>query len=83
MKVVSEIYILLSTERLMLNERRAFPDWEQELPDYGSIRSRFLKEDVLLTRTHYYICPSETVRDDLVRHWGVSEERAMVGPGTA
>ena len=80
MKVVSEIYILLATERLMLAERRAFPDWEPETPDYASLRRRFLKEDVLLTRTHFYICPSEAVRDDLVRHWGVATERAMVVP---
>lgn len=80
LKVVSEIYILLATERVMLAERRAFPDWEPETPDYASLRRRFLKEDVIMTRTHFYICPSEAVRDDLVRHWGVATERAMVVP---
>ena len=33
-----------------------------------------------MARTHFYICPSEAVRDDLVRHWGVATERAMVVP---
>ena len=80
LKVVSEIYILLATERVMLAERRAFPDWEPETPDYASLRRRFLKEDIIMARTHFYICPSEAVRDDLVRHWGVATERAMVVP---
>jgi glycosyltransferase involved in cell wall biosynthesis len=80
LKVVSEIYILLATERVMVTERRAFPNWEPETPDYASLRRRFLKEDVIMTRTHFYICPSEAVRDDLVRHWGVATERAKVVP---
>ena len=80
LKVVSDIYILLATERVMLAERRAFPDWEPETPDYALLRRRYLKEDVIMTRTHFYICPSEAVRDDLVRHWGVATERAMVVP---
>ena len=33
-----------------------------------------------MTRTHSYICPSEAVRDDLVRHWGVATERTKVVP---
>ena len=42
LKVVSEIYILLATERVMLAERRAFPGWEPEAPDYASLRRQFL-----------------------------------------
>jgi glycosyltransferase involved in cell wall biosynthesis len=80
LKVVAEIYILLATEQLMLSERRAFPNWEPEAPDYASLRRRFLKEDIIMTRTHSYICPSEAVRDDLVRHWGVAIERTKVVP---
>jgi glycosyltransferase involved in cell wall biosynthesis len=80
MTIVSEIYILLTTERLMLNERREFPHWEPNVPDYASIRRSILREDVILTRTHYYICPSEVVRTDLVKNWGISDERAMVVP---
>jgi glycosyltransferase involved in cell wall biosynthesis len=79
-RVVSEVYILLSTERMMLNERRAYPEWELEAPDYAAIRRRFFKEDVILTRTHFYICPSEAVRDDLVRHWRVAPETTTVVP---
>src|SRR5262249_34942846 len=38
LRVVSEIYILLSTERIVSDERKKFPDWETEAADYGAIR---------------------------------------------
>jgi len=33
LRVVSEIYILLSTERILAAERKQFPDWEPDVPD--------------------------------------------------
>jgi glycosyltransferase involved in cell wall biosynthesis len=39
-----------------------------------------LLEDVLFTRVDWYLCPSEAVRNDLVTHWGVKRERAVVVP---
>lgn len=78
--VVSEVYILLSTECILEEERRAFPDWEPEAADYAAIRRQFGGEDVLLRRTHHFICPSEAVQEDLVSHWGVAREKTALVP---
>ena len=78
--VVSEVYILISTDRIMLKERRDFPDWESEVPDYESIRREILDDDVLLDRSHFFICPSQAVKDDLVDNWHVNSECTAVVP---
>lgn len=80
LSVVTEVYILISSNRLIEEERLAFPGWEEEPPDWESIKKRYLKEDVLFTRTDHFICPSEAVRDDLVRHWGVRFEKTFIVP---
>lgn len=78
--VVAEVYILLSSNNIVAEERRAFPGWEQRVPNYAELRSQYLKENVLLQRTHFYICPSEAVRDDLVENWGALGERTALVP---
>jgi glycosyltransferase involved in cell wall biosynthesis len=78
--VVSEIYILLSTERILAEERKNFPDWEPDAPDYSAIRQEIGDEDVLLTRTDFAICPSPAVRDDLVKNFGFAGDRTAVVP---
>ncbi|MEI9962766.1 MAG: glycosyltransferase family 4 protein [Limisphaerales bacterium] len=80
LKVVSEIYILLSTERILAEERKRFPDWEPEQSDYDAIRREFPDVNVLLTHTDFAICPSEAVRDDLADNFGISRERSIVVP---
>src|SRR5215471_1400016 len=64
--VVSEIYIRLSTERILMEERTKFPGWEPDAPDFASIRREVGDEDVLFTQTDFAICPSESVRNDLL-----------------
>ncbi len=78
--VVSEIYILLSTERILAEERRKFPGWEPGTPDFAAIRRELGNEDVLLTYSDFFICPSEAVRDDLVENFHVPRARASVVP---
>ncbi len=78
--VVSEIYILISTEHLLAEERRRFPGWELTPPNWDSVRKDLLPEDPLFTCVDWYVCPSETVRDDLVSHWGVSRTRTLIVP---
>lgn len=78
LSVVSEIYILLSTERILVEERQKFPDWEPDVPDFAAIRRRLGNEDVLLTRSDFAICPSEAVRDDLVENFGFARERTAI-----
>jgi glycosyltransferase involved in cell wall biosynthesis len=71
---------LLSTERILKEERKLFPDWEPEPPDYDSIRREFPESSVLLTQTDFAICPSEPVRDDLAENFGIPLERSAVVP---
>jgi glycosyltransferase involved in cell wall biosynthesis len=80
LKVVSEVYIPLSTERLLAAERRDFPDWEPDVPDFAAIRRQALQEDVLLTRTDHFICPSPAVQDDLIANFGISRDRTSLVP---
>lgn len=80
LKVVTEIYILFSTDLLVADERAKFPEWEEVPPDWDGIKKRYLNENVLFSRTDYYVCPSEAVRDDLVSHWDVDPGNAVVVP---
>jgi glycosyltransferase involved in cell wall biosynthesis len=80
LEVVSEVYIPLSTERILAEERRAFSDWEPDVPDFASIRHAAAREDVLLTRSHHFICPSAAVLDDLIAHFGIARDRTSIVP---
>ncbi|TDU64634.1 glycosyl transferase family 1 [Prosthecobacter fusiformis] len=76
LKVVSEIYILLSTNRLLTEERRQFPGWEPESPDLDVVLREFGYENSLFNHVDFYICPSENVALDLVENWNI--ERAVI-----
>jgi glycosyltransferase involved in cell wall biosynthesis len=78
--VVSEIYIPLSTERIAAEERKNFPGWEPDVPDFSAIRRDIGGENALLTLTDFAICPSEAVRDDLVQNFGFPHERTAIVP---
>ena len=80
LKVVNEIYILLSTERIVAEERRAFPGWENSEQDFAAVRREFYTRDPLLTETDFAICPSEAVRDDLARNHGFDAAKTAVVP---
>src|SRR5438105_2862269 len=41
LKTVTEIYIQLSTEKIIRREQQLFPDWEPALPDLNPIRHDF------------------------------------------
>lgn len=80
LKVVSEVYILLSTEKILAEERKLFPDWEPEQTDYDSIRREFPDSNAMLTQTDFAICPSEAVREDLADNFGIPRARSAVVP---
>jgi glycosyltransferase involved in cell wall biosynthesis len=80
LKVVSDVYIPLSTERLLAEERRAFPDWEPKVPDFAALRRDERREHVLLTRSDHFICPSPTVQDDLIANYGIARDRTSLVP---
>jgi glycosyltransferase involved in cell wall biosynthesis len=80
LSVVSEVFILLSTERILAAERKRFADWEPDVPDYEVLRRELASEDALLSYSDFFVCPSEAVCDDLVANWGVERSRTMVVP---
>jgi len=80
LKVVSDVYILLSAEGLLAQERRDFPDWEPDVPDFAAIRRQVMGESVLLSRSDHFICPSRVVQDDLVTNFGIARERTSLVP---
>lgn len=77
---VAEVYILLSTERVMAEERRQFPDWEPRAPDYEALRRRSGQEEGLHQCADHFICPSAAVQADLVEQWGVARSRTTLVP---
>jgi glycosyltransferase involved in cell wall biosynthesis len=77
---VSEIYVPLSTERILTEERKKFPGWELNAPDYDAVCRGFETEHVSSLDADFAICPSEWVRDDLVQNFGLPGERAAVVP---
>jgi glycosyltransferase involved in cell wall biosynthesis len=80
LKVVSEIYILISTNRLVAEERRQFPGWEAEPPDWEGVLREFNHQDALLSQADFYICPSESVAQDLVKNWNIAQDCTAIVP---
>lgn len=80
LQVVSEVYILLGTDEILAAERKKFQGWEADPPDYEKIRRCSFSNDVLLTKTNFFICPSEAVRDDLILNRGVPAQSTAIVP---
>ena len=80
LRVVTEIYILLSAEKLLAAERALFPEWDTATPVFTSIRREFGFDDLPVAPSDFAICPSEAVRDDLVVNWGVKPEQCALVP---
>src|SRR4029077_6326271 len=76
---VSEIYVPLSTERILTEERKKFPGWEFNVPDYAAVCRGFDAEHLSID-ADFAVCPSKWVRDDLVQNFGLPGERAAVVP---
>jgi hypothetical protein len=77
---VTEIYISLSTERILIQEQKSFSGWEQTPVDLESVRREFPNETGLLSNTNIAVCPSEVVRRDLVDNFRFSPARSVVVP---
>jgi glycosyltransferase involved in cell wall biosynthesis len=78
--IVSEVYIPLSTERILIEERKKFSDWEPDVPNFEALRREIDGENALLNLSDYFICSCDTVRDDLIANWGVQKGRTVVVP---
>jgi glycosyltransferase involved in cell wall biosynthesis len=79
LKVISEVYIAPSTERIVDAERARYPDWEPDAPDITHIRSDIVIRDPFL-ESDWFICPSQFVQDDLVLHWGIDRNKTIIVP---
>ena len=77
---VSEIYIPLSTERILTEERKKFPGWEENVPDYAAVCRGFESSGGPRADADSAICPSKWVRDDLVRNFGFPSEHTAIVP---
>jgi glycosyltransferase involved in cell wall biosynthesis len=80
LNVVTEIYTLLSLEKILAEERRQFPAWEPEDYDLSGVRREYPDDEIMLSATNHFICPSDSVRDDLVQHHGVTRSSTTVVP---
>ena len=78
--VVSEIYLALNTERILTEERKKFPSWEENAPDYAAVCRGFESSGGPRADADFAICPSEWVRDDLVRNFGFPSEQTAIVP---
>lgn len=79
LRVISEVFITLSADRIVRAEGRAFPGWCHALPPAPAPSSPRPNE-IMLTVSDTFVCPSQFVRDDLVAAWGVPRERTVVVP---
>ncbi|ANV90507.1 glycosyltransferase family 4 protein [Picosynechococcus sp. PCC 8807] len=79
-KIASDVYIMLSTNKILEAERKEFPGWEESPPNYEEISKKLFPEKVLLTRTDFFICPSEAVQTDLIDNYGISPQKTVVVP---
>ncbi len=81
LKIITEVYILLSTEAVLQEERQRFPEWELEHYDLEVVRREFYGETKpIVGPGDYAVCPSEAVQADLVAHWGVPANHTTVVP---
>ena len=78
--VVSEIYLALNTERILTEERKKFPSWEENAPDYAAVCRGFESSGGPRADADFAICPSEWVRNDLVRNFGFLSEHTAIVP---
>ena len=77
---VSEIYVPLSTEGILTEERKNLPGWEENVPDYADVCRGFEFSGGPRVDADFAICPSEWVRDDLVSNFGFPTEHTKVVP---
>ncbi len=80
LKVVSEIYILVSTNRLLAEERLSFPGWDTVPPDWDAVLREFHFDGAPVGWADFYICPSQAVADDLVEVWKIPRNATFVVP---
>jgi glycosyltransferase involved in cell wall biosynthesis len=81
LKVLTDIVIALSFDRILRREYEAFPDWGPVPVDRQAAtgEGRHPAEHLLRT-TNVFVCPSRFVADDLVANWGVDRMATRIVP---
>ena len=78
----SDIVIAPSTEAIVRDEQRRFPDWEAPKIYYGQTCADEAGVtplmDEVLAATDIFLCPSEFVRHDLITNFGVTPDRTRL-----
>jgi glycosyltransferase involved in cell wall biosynthesis len=81
---VVDVNVAPSTEAIVRREQALYPEWEPQhlfygetLPE-GHLPARPMQS--ILAVTERFLCPSEFVRDDLVRNFGVDPRHTRVMP---
>lgn len=80
LKVVTEIYIALSTEKIVAREQERYPHWEAAAIDHEAVRQQFSNGDSLVAQMDFAICPSEFVCNDLVDNFNFPSAATSVVP---
>jgi glycosyltransferase involved in cell wall biosynthesis len=84
LKVVCDVNVALSSERIVREEQQRFPDWEEPIFYWGeTLRTAdgaFDPTGPMLRYSDRLLCPSEFVRDDLIENFGVAADRTWLLP---
>ena len=79
-KVVSEIYILLSSDRICRDEQKQFPGWEPAPLNTMKVLEEFHFTRIHEEWAHHFVCPSAAVADDMVENWGARRDQVHIVP---
>jgi glycosyltransferase involved in cell wall biosynthesis len=84
LKVVCDVNVALSAERIVQAEQARFPDWEDPIVYWGETLKDpgggFDPTGPMLRASDRLLCPSEFVRDDLVENFGIDPARTWIMP---
>jgi glycosyltransferase involved in cell wall biosynthesis len=78
--VVGDVYIALSSERIVAAEAERYADWNDEPLRKRAMESSGERNSVLLSASDLLVCPSEFVRNDIIECYGVEAARTIVAP---
>jgi glycosyltransferase involved in cell wall biosynthesis len=83
LRVVCDVNVALSTERIVREEQQRFPEWEDAVVYWGGtlgVGQGFDPTGPMLRASHRLLCPSEFVRRDLIENFNVAPERITLLP---
>jgi glycosyltransferase involved in cell wall biosynthesis len=79
---VTEIYVILTSELTVAQERKRYPGFENDMPG-DLLDNAFSWLQRVLDLSDCLVVPSQAVQDDLVKNFGVNAERCRLVPYAA